>query len=159
MGFFDSKLGIHIRESDMPRCSMCHEVKDAEEFSWRYKALGIRQKRCRTCKAIEDAGWYSRHQEEQRKRVKDRRDRMRQEAREYVLDYLMKHPCVECGEDDPQVLDFHHIGGKRNTVSRLVADGASIERIQREIDFCEVRCANCHRRITFKDRGWFKSRD
>ena len=33
-------------------CKTCKEERDAEEdFSWEYKSLGIRQKRCKFCQA------------------------------------------------------------------------------------------------------------
>jgi hypothetical protein len=46
------------------------------------------------------------------------------------------------------VLDFDHVGEKTRNVSRLVTIEAGLDRLQREIDECEVRCANCHRRQT-----------
>lgn len=45
------------------------------------------------------------------------------------------------------MLTFDHVRGKkRNDVSRLAADGASIQEIQAEIAKCEVVCFNCHMR-------------
>jgi hypothetical protein len=66
----------------------------------------------------------------------------------YVLSILAVTPCVDCGEADPVVLDFDHIGEKTRNVSRLVSIEAGLDRLRREIDECEVRCANCHRRQT-----------
>lgn len=72
----------------------------------------------------------------------------------WVREYLSSHPCVDCGEADPVVLEFDHIKGtKLGNVSDLTKWGWSVKRIQEEMDKCEVRCANCHRRITWKRRN------
>ena len=71
-----------------------------------------------------------------------------------TVDYLRAHPCVDCGESDVRVLDFDHIGEKRELVSSLVARGARWNRIVEEIAECQVRCANCHRRVTAQRAGW-----
>jgi hypothetical protein len=64
--------------------------------------------------------------------------------------YLQSHPCVDCGETDPLVLDFVHV---REIISQLVRSQATLEVIKAEIAKCDVRCANCHRRKTAKERG------
>ena len=75
-----------------------------------------------------------------------------QAAREYVWSYLLTHPCGECGEGDPSVLEFDHVRGiKRTGVMKLVRDGYSLKIIQKEISKCVVLCANCHKRKTYKD--------
>ena len=81
----------------------------------------------------------------------------RQEARQYVWNYLAQHPCVICGEPDPVVLEFDHINGKQESISRLITNAVSIERLQQEIDRCQVLCSNCHARKTAKERGWFRN--
>ena len=73
---------------------------------------------------------------------------MRKRNRKFIYDHLLKNPCVDCGEEDPVVLDFDHVGGfKTACLSELIKD-YSIARITAEIEQCEVRCANCHRRVT-----------
>ncbi len=58
--------------------------------------------------------------------------------------------CADCGELDLDVLDYDHVRGEKvNTVSALFSSG-SIESVRAEIAKCEVRCANCHRKITRK---------
>lgn len=52
------------------------------------------------------------------------------------------------------MLDFDHVGEKRELVSALVARAAAWPRIEAEIAQCEVRCANCHRRVTARRAGW-----
>lgn len=76
----------------------------------------------------------------------------RNSLREYVKKYLQNHPCVDCGESDTIVLDFDHVYGKKTrSISAMVSSaGYSVKRIQEEINKCEVRCANCHRRKTVK---------
>jgi hypothetical protein len=74
-----------------------------------------------------------------------------------IDEYLRTHPCVDCGETDPLVLDFDHRDGveKLETIAYLRARG-NREVLLREIDKCEVRCSNCHSRRTAKQFGWSK---
>jgi hypothetical protein len=73
--------------------------------------------------------------------------------------YLLSHPCVDCDESDPIVLQFDHLPGlevKFMDVSKMVHDGYSWATITKEIKKCEVVCANCHIRRTATRGKWFK---
>jgi hypothetical protein len=75
-------------------------------------------------------------------------------ARMWVWGYLLEHPCVDCGENDIRVLEFDHRdpSEKSGGISRMVGDRCGIERIAAEVEKCDVRCANCHRRRS-KEEG------
>jgi len=64
--------------------------------------------------------------------------------------------CQDCGEADPVVLDFDHVGAKRGGVGQLAWREHSIASLEREIAQCEIRCANCHRRRTSEQQGHFR---
>ncbi len=72
--------------------------------------------------------------------------------KEFVNNFLKEHPCVDCGETDIIVLEFDHLHGKEKNIADAVKDGWSLKRLESEINKCEVRCANCHRRVTHKRR-------
>ncbi len=74
--------------------------------------------------------------------------------RKFIYEYLQTHPCVDCGESDPIVLQLDHQGDKTANVSDLVKVG--LTRIKQEIEKCEVRCSNCHAMKTAKERGYYK---
>jgi hypothetical protein len=93
----------------MPVCVTCLQEKDEEEFNWRYKALGIRHPTCREChKGFRKNSYEGAAKERHLQQVKDRKKEVRKVSRNYALAYLMTHPCIECGEMDPRVLEFHH---------------------------------------------------
>lgn len=56
------------------------------------------------------------------------------------------------------VLEFDHLGGKEYNVSEPVGQAYSLGTIRREIEKCEVVCANCPRRRTFTRGKTFKWR-
>lgn len=67
-----------------------------------------------------------------------------------VFEYLLLHPCAVCGENDPVVLESHHRNPKTKSFNVSVKFKTyKWEVIQKEIDKCEVLCANCHRRFHF----------
>jgi hypothetical protein len=71
----------------------------------------------------------------------------RNKARDWMRRYLVEHPCIDCGEADPIVLDFDHRRplDKLGTVSDLVSRGR-VQKAKIEAAKCDVRCSNCHRR-------------
>jgi hypothetical protein len=71
----------------------------------------------------------------------------------FIKEYLVVHPCVDCKCSDIRCLEFDHIrGDKEFCISLAVRDMYSLERIQKEIEKCEVRCANCHKIRHSKER-------
>lgn len=80
-------------------------------------------------------------------------ERNRVKIRAYIRDYLAKHPCVDCGEGDIIVLDFDHVRGKKKfSIGESVSSGYSLATMIKEIEKCDIRCANCHRRKTHRER-------
>jgi hypothetical protein len=137
-------------------CTKCFLEKPIEDFPWKYKALGKRHTVCKECTAKRSNDWYQDNRDSHIQNVMANKNADRDRARQFILDYLLTHPCVDCGETDPAVLEFDHVRGKNIAIATLVRDGVTIDRLQREIDLCEVRCANCHRKKTAKDRGFFR---
>ena len=143
----------------MKQCDHCKQYKDEEEFNWRWKELGIRAKTCRECAHGFNKIYFEGSSKERHlKQVRERKQAARDVDRQYVWDYLSTHPCVECGESDSVVLEFHHNGDKEMAVEGMVNAGFSIAKIQSEIDKCIVLCANCHRRLTMRERGWYRGK-
>jgi hypothetical protein len=140
-------------------CTSCSIEKEDHEFNFRHKLLGIRHHICIVCQRKYKRKWYhGTAKEAHLENVKERNKRVREEAKEFVYQYLLTHPCEACGESDVRVLEFHHTDKKRMGVSVMVAWGAPTHKIQEEISVCQILCANCHRRVTMKERGWYRGR-
>lgn len=71
--------------------------------------------------------------------------------RQTLLDYFNGKYCIDCGEQDPIVLDFDHKkpNDKFKSISRMLSGHYSWKSILKEIKKCDIRCANCHRRKTY----------
>ena len=139
-------------------CSKCGLTKPVEEFRLRNRFTERRQSYCIECGSKMGASWYEKNKEHHMEHVRENQKNAKQTAREFVYEYLLTHPCTSCGESDPAVLEFHHVGEKHKEVGRMIGTGYPPESIAREISQCVVLCANCHRRLTAKEKGWYKGR-
>jgi len=103
---------------------------------------------CRLCKVARAKEYDGRPEN---KKIRDEYNRSKFVTGQiWINDYLLKHPCVDCGEADPVVLEFDHIvqlKTNRDVTSMMLY---SIQKILSEIAKCEVVCANCHTRRTAK---------
>ena len=69
----------------------------------------------------------------------------------HMKQYFHDHPCEHCGEDDPIVLQLHHVRGvKKDTVRRVAKQGYAWDKVLKELAKCDTLCANCHIRETAK---------
>ena len=78
--------------------------------------------------------------------------RHRVRIRNKLLDFLSTKSCVICGEKDFRVLDFDHTNRKKKfkSVADMRSGHYSWRSVYAEIRKCKIRCANCHRRRTYK---------
>ena len=130
------------------QCGRCHELKVADDFQ-RRGTLSLRlQSWCRRCCSEYQIARYRANHDREVARLRRNHDRVAAENRRRVTDYLLTHPCVDCGEADTVVLEFDHLRDKTKDVSKLTHDGWAWKSVAAEIAKCEVRCANCHRRKT-----------
>ena len=137
-------------------CRACGITKPSGEFGFRSRSTGVRSTRCRLCTAAYQHAWYVAGREALIQSARLRRDAAAGENRTRAWEYLSEHPCVDCGESDPVVLEFDHIRDKRANVSQLISSGLSWATIEAEIEKCEVRCVNCHMRKTARHIGIFE---
>ena len=85
---------------------------------------------------------YRRSTEAGKRRENQKKIRNRRRVFQWLWRYKAEHPC-ECGERDPACLDFHHVGQK----NRLMSKAPTMTAMLKELPFCVVKCANCHRKI------------
>jgi len=136
----------------MKTCTNCKIKKPLENFQKRSSAKDGHTNLCKPCKRKYDNAHYQnnpKRSEYIRNNQKDREIK----TNKYIAEYLRQHPCVDCGEDDIVVLEFDHVRGKkRGAIS--VLKRYSLKAVKEEIEKCEVRCANCHRRKTAMQFNW-----
>jgi hypothetical protein len=128
----------------MKKCSKCNKKKLEKEFN--KKARRKLQSFCRDCQHKSFKKYYENNKKYHCSKVKIRKKFQLKINRKFIRDYLKSHPCVDCNEKDIVVLVFDHVKNKKIEISKMVGKGYSIESIKKEIEKCEVRCANCHTR-------------
>lgn len=137
----------------MKLCPRCKAIKEETQFNrHRGKKDGL-QPYCKPCQ-YQTNGYRNR-----KIQINEWQNRRRQRNRERFCDWLSSHPCVDCGERDIVVLELDHRepkGKRTNAVSLMISTNRSWETILKEVGKCVVRCANCHRRKTARQFGYFK---
>ena len=137
---------------DEIRCYVCGLTKPAEQFNWRRRRIGQRDSHCRSCRAVYRHEHYSRNKQRYIDEARERKQRLTLERTRYLFAYFDTHPCTDCGESDPAVLEFDHLRDKAFNIGGALPY-RNWQSILDEIAKCEVVCANCHRRRTARRAG------
>lgn len=139
-------------------CCTCKLPKPVDDFGkvTKGKKNDGQQYECKACRKVSRQTWYEKRGEEHRVTVARRLRALRDQKIAWLVAYLTEHPCVDCGEADIVVLDFDHVRGEKHMCVSEMMRGHALGTIIREVNKCEVRCANCHRRKTAKAGGYFR---
>lgn len=129
----------------MKTCTKCKELKSIEEFAINRTKADGRSPSCKECKRSYNKDYYKNNYDAERVRLKKR-----QEDQWQILDNFfrrLKTKCSRCDESRYAALDFHHKdpSTKEITVAEAFRRNWNIERVKKEIEKCEILCANCHR--------------
>jgi hypothetical protein len=143
-----------LHEENLRRCGQCGEFKPLSEFAWRRKRRSQHDNMCRPCRSAYHREHYLANKQRYIDQAQARKQALRLERTTYLLEYFSSHPCTDCGETDPVVLEFDHLDAEAKSFDI----GQSLpyrnwRSILEEIKKCEVVCANCHRRRTALRRG------
>lgn len=139
----------------MRKCFNCLKEKSIEEFSLRDKKKNIRHKRCRPCFNLLTAKHYKDNSQYYKDKAKRYHKQVTERNHKFICEYLSIHPCIDCGEKDIVVLEFDHQRDKDRAISAVLVN-FSMRRLIDEVNKCEVRCANCHKRKTAKEFGYYR---
>ena len=139
----------------MKICPHCKKEKNNNEFNKnrnRPDGLAIQ---CKICIQKMQKAHYIKS-EKRRKSVEYRRINSKQNSKNIIYKHLINNPCINCGETDPIILQFHHVKGKKIfAIANAIRLGINIENLKNEISKCEILCSNCHLKKTAQKNGYW----
>jgi hypothetical protein len=147
-------MGTYVRHRDQSRKTVRTLRRDqaGRELQLEAKEKGQRDTMCRPCRPAHKSEHYRANKVHYVAQAAESKRRLRLTRTRWLREYFESHPCVDCGESDPVVLEFDHLRDKSFDVAQALPY-RNWSSILAEIEKCEVVCANCHRRRTARRNG------
>jgi len=99
-----------------------------------------------------NTGWYQRHRE----RLLEKRKQHDAALRVWLEQYKSTLHCVDCGENHPACLQFHHRDreAKSFNIGNIIGQWRyiTLQRLEEEISKCDILCGNCHAKRHWQER-------
>jgi hypothetical protein len=125
-------------------------------FAHKNKAKGTRSNICKECHCQYSKNHYSKNRKYYVDKARRNAPKGIENIRRKMMEYLDGKSCIDCHESDPVVLEFDHKNPEQKEYSISEISRRSWKRTLKEIDKCVIRCANCHRRKTARELGWYR---
>lgn len=96
--------------------------------------------------------WYKNNKDHMLQKQRDRRTELKRWLKEEIL---AGKTCSRCPENHIACFDFHHKDPslKEFRISEMSERKLSKEKVLKEIEKCEILCANCHRKLHFETKN------
>lgn len=131
-------------EPDYKTCSKCKITRPVSEFNFKNMILGKRHSYCKGC----GSSLTRSHYQSNKRKYLDRNARTNARHRAIIRSAKLR-PCADCGIQYPYyVMDFDHREGATKSFILSDVPRATSKSLMREIEKCDVVCANCHRERT-----------
>lgn len=128
------------------KCIRCGP-KDESEFNLRNEKRGLLQYVCRDCQREQMRERYASNKENVLAINRQSTQKSQIRAAAFIQEYLSNKYCLDCGENDINVLTFDHVKGKKKyNIANIISRGYNIETIKSELEKTEIVCFNCHMR-------------
>lgn len=130
-----------MEDKQFKTCFKCKKILPIDSFKRNKTRKDGKCSQCVSCQKL----YRQEHYNKNKQKYIDKAKLKRIEYRERWKEYKKTLKCNRCTENHPACLCFHHSdqSTKEHTVSWLVVNG-SFESLMKEVDKCEVLCANCH---------------
>jgi hypothetical protein len=125
----------------MKRCGRCGLEKPLDDFHRWNRGDGY-QVWCKPCRKAYDRGYHARNRKRRQEHVRARRRRLHA----WNNELKGSTPCADCGQFfHPVAMAWDHLPGNEKVaeISNLVRAGKTLQ-ARKEIEKCELVCANCH---------------
>ena len=135
----------------MKVCVKCKQEKTLSEFNKHKSSKDGLQPWCKQCVKKGSINHYHKEKET----IKQKNKHINDERIKWFKEYKSTLKCSKCDENHPATLDFHHRNKneKKETISNLVWSRGSIKALLKEIEKCDVLCANCHRKLHWEEEN------
>lgn len=138
----------------MKFCSKCKKLVSKEFFSINRRAKDGLHAWCKECYSKYEKERYQ--QGDKIRKEKNKKDTI-QKRRNFIWDILQKSQCAVCKNSDPIVLEFDHLDPNNKEYDIASMFYLSEKKIIEEIKKCQILCANCHRKKTAEQFGWWRN--
>ena len=106
--------------------------------------------------------YQQKHHQRTKKKKRKQQNQLKDKRQHFVLEEMQRRggKCAKCGFSDIRALDWHHLDPdeKVNSISEMIRDRVSMDKLQAELDKCELICANCHRIEEQRLGNWTKNK-
>jgi len=127
------------------KCYKCKKEKPINKFSKRKQNTDGHLGECKKCNRRAQNKKYLNLSNKKRKEkaAKQRKTRREYEDRIKNITYQLKlKGCTYCPEHNILCIEFHHVDKKERKFKRCY----KIDTLIKEIEKCEIVCANCHKK-------------
>lgn len=122
----------------MKICGRCK--RNLKESNFHKRGEGL-QSICKSCRKEDDKHQYSSNGKKEK--LIEQQDR----NRKIVNEIKNNSKCKYCIENDPVTFDFHHRNPEEKEFIIAYMMNQNTERLLKEINKCDIICANCHRKL------------